>query len=150
MVASQRRSFGRSMQDARRDADQDREVLMDDLEVSGQMITVYRPDPLDMAMLMKAATSEEDDLTRLAGVFNTVGSLMPSSDRVHVDRAIRARALSLDDLMDMTEMILEEAGGFPTRQPSGSTRSSSSGGRSSTAGSRRARSTPPASRSTGS
>lgn len=142
-MPGQSRSFGRSIDDARREFHQsEREVLLDDMEVSGKYVTFYKPDVIDMAQLLSAAQSEDNDLVRIVRILNVMSSMMPSEDALHVERAIRARALELDDLMGMVETVLEVAGGFPTKRPSGSTRSPRSAGPSSTAGSRRVRSTP--------
>ena len=70
-MPGQSRSFGRSIDDARREFHQsEREVLLDDMEVSGKYVTFYKPDVIDMAQLLSAAQSEDNDLVRIVRILN--------------------------------------------------------------------------------
>ena len=114
-----------------------------ELTLNGTTHIVYRPTTGQTALMMASFSDENDGSAGMAGILAFYKDIMEPEGYLAIKALLRDPRVpdSLEQVMELTEQVIEAFTGNPTKQPTDYLPSRQSGGRSSTASRRQPAST---------
>lgn len=104
------------------------------VKVDGRILTFYRPQEGQVAVLMAATGRHSRDGDKVAGIINFLASVCDDADSFYLETRLldRRDPFDMGNVQDILEHLMGEWSGRPTKQPSGSGESPKTGGQNST------------------
>lgn len=104
-----------------------------EFEIDGQQVFAFPPDPAQMAVLISGFGRHSSNAEQIATFIDFFAAVLDKDSASYVVQRLLDRddPFGLDELSEVGEWLIEEWGGFPTPQSSGSSQSRSTGSRSS-------------------